>query len=243
MPAPSALPRPRPCAADRLHRAPMPPARPPRPSACQVRPSSSSLGRASPCSGLVDVALPLSSIVPWSSRRDFAVRRHVLVVDLAGPAASTPPSLLHVGILPHRASTLLRHRTPWSGRRSSPTSPSAALKPAARTSPLLFRSSTSLHLALLPAASAHRCGLLFPSRRALSASAPRCATMVVPCRRAPSAPTPSHTARLDPCSSCRCASPTSVVPTHTGSMASPPPYMSFTSPTAPVTVRALLHNG
>jgi hypothetical protein len=149
MPAPSALPRPRPCAADRLHRAPMPPARPPRPSACQVRPSSSSLGRASPCSGLVDVALPLSSIAPWSSRWDFAVRRHELAIDPAGPAASTPSSLLglHADVLPRHASTLLRHRTPWSGQRSSPTSPRAALKPAARTSPLLFRPSTSLHLA------------------------------------------------------------------------------------------------
>jgi small nuclear ribonucleoprotein (snRNP)-like protein len=40
-----------------------------------------------------------------------------------------------------------------------------------------------------------------------------------------------------------CASPTSVVPTHTDSMTSPPLYMSFTSPVAPVTVRAVLHNG
>jgi small nuclear ribonucleoprotein (snRNP)-like protein len=41
----------------------------------------------------------------------------------------------------------------------------------------------------------------------------------------------------------RCASPTSVFPTHTDSMTSPLLYMSFTSPVAPVTVCALLHNG
>jgi hypothetical protein len=42
----------------------------------------------------------------------------------------------------------------------------------------------------------------------------------------------------------RCsASPTSVAFTLTGSMMSPPPYMSFTSPAALVTVCALLHDG
>jgi small nuclear ribonucleoprotein (snRNP)-like protein len=40
-----------------------------------------------------------------------------------------------------------------------------------------------------------------------------------------------------------CASPTSVASTLTGSMTSPPPYMSFTSPAALVTVCALLHDG
>jgi small nuclear ribonucleoprotein (snRNP)-like protein len=40
-----------------------------------------------------------------------------------------------------------------------------------------------------------------------------------------------------------CASPNSVVPTHTGPMASPLPFMSFTSPVVPVNVCALLHNG
>jgi hypothetical protein len=147
----------------------------------------------------------------------------------AGPAASTPPSLLHAGVLPRRASTLLRHCMPWSGRRSSPISPSAALKHAARTSPLLFRPSTSLHLTLLPAASALRCSLLFPCCRALSASAPSSATAAVPCHRPQLPATPPDSflmatrALLDglPRSSRRCASPTRSVPTHIGSMASP----------------------
>eukprot|EP00267_Zea_mays_P035539 XP_008671593.1 predicted GPI-anchored protein 58 [Zea mays] len=80
-PAPSAPPPPRPYAAD---------ARPP--SLCALGPTILFLGRASPCSSLVDVDLPLSSIVPWSSRRDFAVRCHELAVD---------PARLHSAPAPH----------------------------------------------------------------------------------------------------------------------------------------------
>jgi hypothetical protein len=141
-----------------------------------------------PCAshGAPPAATPTpSSARAWSRHRaplhpstpDASADRAAQPTRPAGPAASTPPSLLHAGVLPRRASTLLRHRTPWSGRRSSPT---------------------SLHLTLLPAASAPRCGLLFPCCRALSASVPSSATAATPCRRAPSAPTPSHSARLVP---------------------------------------------
>jgi small nuclear ribonucleoprotein (snRNP)-like protein len=84
---------------------------------------------------------------------------------------------------------------------------------------------------------------------------PATSSSLATCCQALSAPTPSQAARLDPTGSVRpsgrptpryshsCASPTSVVPTPTHSMASPPLYMSFPSPVTPVTVRALLHNG
>jgi small nuclear ribonucleoprotein (snRNP)-like protein len=48
---------------------------------------------------------------------------------------------------------------------------------------------------------------------------------------------------IPPCYSRCCASPTSGASTLTGFMTSPPRYMSFTSPAALVTVRALLHDG